>query len=70
MNALLFGLPVKDGLVCANPICTAYADYIIHTGAPEKPLEVLACAEHMHGLSAGKRILKLEKLKEPGSRNK
>jgi hypothetical protein len=70
MPALTFGLPVKDGLVCANPTCTAYADYIVHTGSPQKPTELFACAEHMHALSAGHRVRKLEKLKEPGSRNK
>lgn len=66
MSVLKYGIPNKERLVCANPICTDLATYIIHI---ENKKELFACTEHMHGLSKGHRLMELEKLKEPGERN-
>lgn len=67
MPALTFGLPNKQHLVCSSPICTDLATYVAHVGNKE---EILACDVHLSALTIGKRLMKLEKLKEPGERAK
>jgi hypothetical protein len=67
MPALTYGMPVNNKLLCSNPVCREYADWVVHTANGE----VLVCAAHLDGVTQQVRAIgRLEKLIVAGERNK
>lgn len=65
-QTLKYNLPVSEGLLCENPSCKEYANWMIK---PPTGGEQFYCSEHMPvmaKLPMGSRPIKLDK---PGNRN-
>lgn len=74
MSVLKFGLPARERLRCENPICDELAQWRIALTVKEEgvnaPEEIFACTVHSAQLQIGRPVVRVEKLTEPGERNR